>query len=204
MRQPTTTKTRKKTACAQAGARKPQKHGESPVSIAATATLTALSGVPDNRRRFPSMPSNHPKMPAPGLLRRLASIFYDSLLLAALWFVVSAAFLAASGGRLSSPDRPLWLLYSFRGGLLLITYLFFASFWTHGGQTLGMRAWRLKLVGPEGGPVNWTRATLRFAAALLSLAALGLGLLWVLVDREKRAWHDSLSGTQLVLLPKAR
>lgn len=142
-------------------------------------------------------------MSAPGLLRRLAAIFYDGLLLAALWFVVSAAFLAASGGRLSSPDRPLWLLYTFRAGLLLTTYLFFASFWTHGGQTLGMRAWRLKLVDQDGGPVSWVQATVRFATALLSLAALGLGLLWVLVDREKRAWHDHLSGTHLVLLPKA-
>lgn len=151
---------------------------------------------------LPPMPENPPTLPAPGLLRRLAAMVYDGLLLVALWFAATAVLLAASGGRLADPDRPLWLLVTLRAVLLLVAFLFFARFWTRGGQTLGMRAWRLKLVSADGGAVSWAQAARRFAAALLSLVAFGLGFLWVLVDREKRAWHDRLSGTRLVLLPK--
>ncbi len=79
--------------------------------------------------------------------------------------------------------------------------LFFAGFWTHGGQTLGMRAWRIRLVGRGGGRVSWGQATLRFFAAIVSWLALGLGFLWALVDRERHAWHDRCSGTRLIRLP---
>jgi uncharacterized RDD family membrane protein YckC len=136
------------------------------------------------------------------MARRLAALFYDGLLLAALWVATGALLLAVSGGRLADPDRPLWLLYTYRAGLLLVTYLFFAGFWTHGGQTLGMRAWRLRLVNTSGGPVSRKQALWRFAAAIPSIGVLGLGLLWMLIDRERCAVHDRLSGTRLVLLAK--
>jgi uncharacterized RDD family membrane protein YckC len=137
---------------------------------------------------------------APGLARRLAAMLYDGLLLAALWFATTALLLAVSGGHLADPDRSLWLLVALRVSLLLVTLLFFAGFWVHGGQTLGMRAWRLKLVSANGGPVSWNQAVWRFAAAIPSVGLLGIGLLWVLIDRERCAVHDRLSGTRLILL----
>lgn len=149
-----------------------------------------------------AMTTSPPNPIAPGFLRRLAAMLYDSLLLAALWFVVTALLLAMSGGRLADPDRPLWLLHALRIGLLLVTFLFFAGFWTHGGQTLGMRAWRLRLVNSSGGPVSWKQALWRFAAAIPSIGALGLGLLWMWIDPERCAAHDRLSGTRLILLTK--
>jgi uncharacterized RDD family membrane protein YckC len=139
---------------------------------------------------------------APGLARRLVAMLYDGLLLAALWFTATALLLAVSGGHLADPDRSLWLLYTLRACLLLITLLFFAGFWVHGGQTLGMRAWRLKLVDASGGPVSWNHAIWRFAAAIPSIGLLGIGLFWVLIDREHCAVHDRLSGTRLILLAK--
>lgn len=137
-----------------------------------------------------------------GISRRIAAMLYDGLLLAALWFSISALLLALSGGLLASPDRPLWLLNVLRVNLLLVTVLFYAGFWTHGGQTLGMRAWRLKLVNSSDGPVSWKQALGRFAAAIPSIGIFGLGLLWMLLDPERRALHDHLSGTRLVLIPK--
>jgi uncharacterized RDD family membrane protein YckC len=127
---------------------------------------------------------------------------YDSLLLAGIWFAVSALLLAASGGRLADPDRPIWLLHTLQACLVLVTFLFFAGFWKHGGQTLGMRAWRLKLISYDGGAVSWKQVLWRFAAAIPSLGAFGLGLLWTLIDRNRCAGHDRLSGTRLVLLTK--
>jgi uncharacterized RDD family membrane protein YckC len=123
---------------------------------------------------------------------------YDGLLILALAFVVSALMLLISGGHLGQPDQPLWLLWTHRIVLAVSVWGFFAWFWMHGGQTLGMRAWRLRLVATNGGAITWTQTVRRFAGAL------GLGYLWVLFDPQQRSWHDRLSGTHLILVPKHR
>jgi uncharacterized RDD family membrane protein YckC len=66
-----------------------------------------------------------------------------------------------------------------------------------------MLAWRLKLVGTDGALPTWGAALKRAGAACLSYLPCGLGLLWVLVNRERLAWHDRLSGTFPVVVPKA-
>jgi len=135
--------------------------------------------------------------PTASLARRLGAVLYDSLLLAALLMLVSFVYLPLVG-RMLPPgvNRPLYQLL-----LLAVSYAYFAGFWVRGGQTLGLRTWKLRLVGRDGGPVTWTRATWRFLAALFSWLCLGLGFLWVLVDPEKLAWHDRLSNTRLARLP---
>ena len=132
----------------------------------------------------------------PSLWRRLAAIFYDSWLVAAIWLLGATAdtlIRAALGLDAAGPHLPLQIY------LFAAPALFFGWFWTHGGQTLGMRAWRLKLLDQEGSPVNWGKAMQRYAAAWLSLLACGLGYLWIWFDREHLAWHDRLSGTRLVI-----
>lgn len=150
------------------------------------------------------MTESAPSSLLPGLLRRLAAMAYDGLLILALAFGVSALMLVASGGRLGHPDRPLWLLWAHRISLVASTWAFFAWFWMHGGQTLGMRAWRLRLVATNGGVITWQQTLRRFAGATLSLTALGLGYLWILFDPERRSWHDRLSRTHLIVVPKHR
>ena len=71
-------------------------------------------------------------------------------------------------------------------------------FWTRAGQTIGMRAWRLHLVSVDGVPVSQRQAWLRFGMAIISLLALGIGFLWSLFDRDRRCWHDMVSGTRLI------
>lgn len=136
----------------------------------------------------------------PSLWRRLAAIFYDFWLVAALWLLGATAdtFVRAGLGLGSTEVHLPLQLY-----LLLSPAAFFCWFWTHGGQTLGMRAWRLKLLDGEGNPVTLRLSMIRFGAALLSTLPLGLGYLWVLFDRDGLAWHDRLSGTRLVLLRKS-
>jgi uncharacterized RDD family membrane protein YckC len=135
-----------------------------------------------------------------GLLRRLAALGYDAMALVALWFVAAVPFVwLANGTPQSMGVRVVFQLY-----LLSVAFAFFGWFWVHGGQTLGMRAWRLRVVDNEGRAVTWAQAARRFAAAILSLLCAGIGLLWVMHDRERRAWHDRLSGTRVVVLPKRR
>ena len=68
-------------------------------------------------------------------------------------------------------------------------------------QTLGMVAWRLRLERVDGSLPRWPDVPKRLAAATLSLLPAGLGWWWMLVDRERLAWHDRLSGTRIVLTP---
>jgi uncharacterized RDD family membrane protein YckC len=145
----------------------------------------------------------HSHLPTPGLMRRLAAILYDAMLLVGLLVVASAVVTLPVGLIWGQPaaeglgGNPLFLLW-----LELVPFLFFTWFWRRGGQTIGMRAWRLKLVSDNGRPITLGRAALRFFAALLSWIPCGLGFLWILMDSERLAWHDRLSGTRLLLLEK--
>ncbi len=140
-------------------------------------------------------------LPPPGLLRRLAAIVYDTLLVIPLIMVVVAITLAVQRW-MGTPQEALvagWIVQTIT---VLCVVGFFAGFWLKNGQTLGMQAWRIKLQPIPGNELTFGRAVTRCGSALLSACCLGLGYLWCLVDRKKRTWHDYLSGTELVLLPK--
>jgi uncharacterized RDD family membrane protein YckC len=138
-------------------------------------------------------------LPPAGLLRRLAAFVYDILLLAAILFIAAFVALLFSGGEAISPGNPWYQTY-----LFILSYIFYAWFWTRGGQTLGMRAWRLRVESMDGGPVNLGQALLRFMAGLVTVMTAGLAMLWMLVDKEKRTLHDRFSDTRVVLLPKVK
>ena len=139
-----------------------------------------------------------PARPLPGLLRRLAAIAYDTLLLTAVLMLAALPVVLINHG---PPQTPLALTL-FRAYLLGVAFAFFAWFWVHGGQTLGMRAWQLQVVCKNGRPLTWRQAAGRFLAAALSWACLGLGFLSILFDKQRLAWHDRLSGTRLIVLAK--
>lgn len=141
--------------------------------------------------------SDRTSLPHCSLWRRLAAILYDTLLLLALLFVASAIHLAIAGGEARTGSDIVRSLF-----IVMIAFAFFAFFWLHGGQTLGMRAWRIRLQNRGGGPITPWQAMLRFLAAIVSWLALGLGFLWSLLDKEKLTWHDHFSITELVVLPK--
>lgn len=143
-------------------------------------------------RKFPE--SADQLKPA-SLFKRLAAMVYDTLLVVALWMVVGAIGVALNGGE--AVGGPF-----FKSGLFLVTFFFFAGFWTYNGQTLGMQAWRLRIQTPEGYSISYMQALIRFFTALASAAALGLGYWWMLFDREQRTWHDRYSETRVVQLPK--
>ena len=145
---------------------------------------------------------NPPAPPPAGLMRRLAAIVYDTLLLVALAMVATSLLLPLTGGEAIDAASHPALGAAYRAVLVGIVVAFYGLFWTRRGQTLGMQSWRLKVERQDGGLLGWADVMRRLAAALLSLLALGLGFLWILVDPGKRAWHDILSGTRVVLVPK--
>ena len=139
---------------------------------------------------------NTPDYKPAGLLVRLAAMFYDSLLLLSALLIATAIALLVTRGSLHTHNP------FFRTTLFLICFSFYTWFWLHGGQTLGMRAWKLRLQNKDGRPITIWQALLRFLVAIPSLAFAGLGFLWMLIDKDKMTWHDRFSESVIVRLPK--
>ena len=132
------------------------------------------------------------------LWRRLMSISYDFILLVCLIFIAWQPVPLLPDQLHPVVDRALRLGY-----LLIISYAFFGWFWCHGGQTLGMRSWKIKLVPIPPGPhsiITWKIAYLRFIASIFSWLFFGIGFLWSIFDKNKQTWHDTFSKTQIVLV----
>ncbi|EQD76500.1 RDD family protein [mine drainage metagenome] len=128
---------------------------------------------------------NHPVLKKPFWGRILACLFYDGLLILAFWLL--GTFLLAL---LVNPehhdldngitDKLLYWIF-----LLGLPWLFLTWFWIHGGQTLGMKAWRLRLQDHQGQAVRLGAASIRFAVACIEWLAIGILLLplfWLIVS----------------------
>jgi uncharacterized RDD family membrane protein YckC len=135
-----------------------------------------------------------------GLLRRLAAIVYDALLLLALWIITILVFIGFNKGEAIETYQNLPLQVA----LATVSFAFFVGYWTRVGRTLGMQSWGLQLETPDGGKPTLATASVRFFAAILSWTPAGLGFLWQLWDKDKLTWHDRISGTRLVHYPKPK
>ncbi len=152
------------------------------------------------------------EFPRAGFWRRFASLVYDTLAIIAFAMLTVVLYLFAVQGLISLDVISLngaedvsaliqesLLFSSIRSALLVIvTLVFFGYFWTKSGQTIGMRAWRLKVQTLEGKLISWPQSLIRSLCALL-----GLGNLLVLVDfKNKKALQDYLSKTEVITLTK--
>ena len=118
-----------------------------------------------------------------------ASMVYEAILLFAVAFLAAWVFFFASGGRDATAGGMRYLLQSFIG-------LFFAAYflwsWLRGGQTLAMKAWRIRLID-----ITPASALLRLILAAI-LVPTGISLIWALFDRDRQFLHDRLARTRLV------
>jgi len=153
-------------------------------------------------------------MTAPSLKRRLCSMLYESMLLFGVLFISAWVF-----STLLQQRHALYLRHALEGWLFAILALYFIWFWRHGGQTLAMKTWRIKLVSKDGGRVSVGRAILRFLLCWLWFLP-GLALAWALgaknwmliwipalnlivwaalvyLDPQRQFLHDRLAGTRI-------
>lgn len=158
--------------------------------------------------------------------RRLIASIYDGLVLLAIWLAVTAIEFLIRDTLLGLPLLPALLQAALLGGGLA----FFGWFWIHGGQTLGMRAWRLQVRRLDGAGLRWPIAALRYGVMLLTWAAAlapiillvpayasspraqAVAMVCVLLsitslvlmsfESRRRAWCDWAAGTEVVALPK--
>ena len=133
--------------------------------------------------------------PNAGPGRRIGALLYDLLIVVALLIVATGPVMVSTGGEAVQPGTLWYQLY-----LALVVAAYFAGFWWRRGQTIGMAAWRLHLRSADGRPVTLRQSVVRSAAAVVSWGLAGIGVLWMLVDRERRTWHDMASGTRVVVV----
>jgi uncharacterized RDD family membrane protein YckC len=159
---------------------------------------------------------------APGLRRRLAAFVYEGVLLFGVLMIAGLAYGLATQQRHALIGQIGLQLF-----LFLVLGLYFTWFWTHGGQTVAMKTWHVRLLTREGLPVGLARAWLRYllawlwflpALAVAHLAGLRSGggvtalllagmVIYALLarfNRRRQFMHDLLSRTELVYAPPPR
>ncbi len=127
------------------------------------------------------------------LKRRILSLIYESLLLAALLLAGALPVVVLTRTWDHAVARTVLQLW-----LLTLCGVYYVWQWAGAGQTLPMKTWRLQLVTRDGLPVTATHAIIRYIAALAGTLLLGLGFLWALIDRDRCFLHDRLAGTRIV------
>lgn len=121
-----------------------------------------------------------------GLFRRLAALTYDLLLVIALAFIVTFAMLPLTRGEAILSETQGLLGHAYHALLAIVVFAYFGWSWTRSGQTLGMRAWRIRLETGDGAPVNWLDSLVR--------CLLGAGLAWL---ASAGAWQLARPGSVL-------
>jgi uncharacterized RDD family membrane protein YckC len=138
-----------------------------------------------------------------GFGRRAAALVYDAFLLAALLMIFTGGALFFTHGAAVVPATAGAWVYVYRAGLVLVIAGYYVLNWLRSGQTLGMRAWRIRAVTAGGEALNWRAAVLRAAFGLLAWAPAALGVLWLYLDPDHLALHDRLSKTRIIRLARS-
>jgi uncharacterized RDD family membrane protein YckC len=138
-----------------------------------------------------------------GFGRRFAALIYDGFLLIAVLMPYTWVVVLIHGGAVTEASGRLsW--WAYRAGALAIMAAYYVLNWTRSGQTLGMRAWRLRTLTDSGQRLQVGQAVVRFCWGLAAWLPFGLGVLWLYADPEHLALHDRLSRTRVVVLARSR
>jgi len=138
---------------------------------------------------------------------RLLALVYDFGPVLAMWLLVSAIFTLGHTYLGHHAPRENIVPFSLLHWLLLlacwgVTGVYATVSWRYGGQTLGMRPWRLRVVAADGGMPGWGALWVRFALGTVSLLLAAVGFWWAWCDPGRLTWHDRASGTRALRLPK--
>ena len=135
-----------------------------------------------------TLPNSNPV----SLPRRVLVIIYDSILLAAVFIFTSLPIIIPFKITIEHTFYPLYIIY-----IYFIAFIFFAWNWTHGGQTLGLKTWKIKLIADSGKNVTWKQSFLRYIGSLICWLSCGIGFLWCYTNKDRLAWNDIISKTRL-------
>lgn len=129
----------------------------------------------------------------PGFWRRILCMIYEFLLLMAVLFITSFFFHLVYHDTESTYFRLIFQFY-----LLSVAGIYLIWFWTHGGQTLAMQTWKMRIISVNGEKIGVWQAILRYILAIISISFFGCGIIWALFDRENQFLYDRVAGTKII------
>ncbi|WP_090690372.1 RDD family protein [Nitrosomonas sp. Nm34] len=129
----------------------------------------------------------------PRFWRRTLCMLYEFLLLLGVWFIASFIFHLVFRDPTALYFKPLFQFY-----LLSVAGIYFIWFWTHGGRTLAMQTWKMRVVTVNGNKLSTRQAITRYLLAVIGITFFGFGIIWALFDRDRQFLHDRLAGTRIV------
>ena len=152
----------------------------------------------------------------PSVGRRLAAFLYEGVLLFGVLMVAGWLYAGLTQQRHALQGKTGLQLF-----LFVVLAVYFVWFWTHGGQTVAMKTWRVRVVAADGAPLSQWRALLRYLLSWLwflpglgaiQLAGLHTGwpitavapagvLAYAAASRlhpQRQFLHDVLAGTRVV------
>ncbi len=168
----------------------------------------------------PSLPqetASQDRLRTPALARRMACFVYEGVLLIGVLMAAGLLYAGLTGQRHALLGR-----HGLQAFLFVVLAVYFSWFWSHGGQTVAMKTWRIRLLRTEGAPVSLGRAVARYVLSWLWFAP-GLLLLWIggaahlgpmvavvgfgiagyaaltRLNPDRQFWHDTVCGTRLVV-----
>ena len=141
-------------------------------------------------------------------MRRMAALLYDSFLVFAIWMLIGYLLQLFPGvenakiinGQLVTNLYVDYVLFSL---MFFSAAAFYCWFWLNSGQTLGMLAWRLRLISGSNDELTLRQVFIRWLMAWPSFLVFGLGYLWLYLNRNGDTLHDLISATKVVLIPKS-
>lgn len=140
--------------------------------------------------------------PTASLLRRLAALVYDALIILAI-YILPGGLLVTGLSALEGSEELVRLSPATALSLIFtISFLYYTYSWQRGGQTIGMKAWRIMLVNENPRTLQLSQCMLRCGSGFFSLVLFGVGFWWALIDKKQRTWHDMASLTRVVYMPK--
>jgi uncharacterized RDD family membrane protein YckC len=127
------------------------------------------------------------------LFKRLIACIYEALVLIAIWMLVTWLFVLFFGGVASGASRlSLQLLLWFSAGV------YFVLSWGKSGQTLALKAWKMKIVSKDNATLSFKSASVRYLLASILIIPFGLTILWSFFDKDRLFLHDRLLNTKCV------
>ncbi len=124
------------------------------------------------------------------VFKHIAAFVYDVFPVVGILIVTSGIILILRSG--DAVQAHTWWFQGFIFGEIALYYIYF---WKVGGQTIGMKAWKIH-IHPNNQTQNhlsWKQAIMRFVVGILSTALLGLGLFWKFYSKEGKSWMDLVS-----------
>lgn len=134
------------------------------------------------------------------LPRLLGAIFYDTIIVFTIIFIAAQWFPLIP----EAMQTLLWMKIFKQIYVLSLCFIYFAYSWQRGGQTIGMKSWRLQIIQNNGSnnKLSWSQCFVRYTVAILSWLPFSLGFIWTHLNKQNLSWHDKASKTRLIVIPK--